>query len=237
MTSVAAVAGLLGFILWDVTYVLIILKGRKDKYYGVPLLALCLNITWEFFFAVLCPWLNLDPDCSASRMPRLFLISWLVLDVWILGHVVQFGWRQPTLQRYLQTDSRKPVFYATLGVLLLLTLAWQYTFVIMKHDEYGNSLAWLTNALMSALFVRSAIYRPRAHGLSFAAGWAMLAANLAFIVYAFQTDFAEFTAWNPKLTVVLMYTVIAGNLLYLFVVWHKTKRANVVHPEVAAVIS
>jgi hypothetical protein len=223
VTSAAYVAGMLGFILWDVAYVLIILKGRRDKSYGVPLVAICLNVTWELFFAVLCPQFGIDPDCTSSGVARWALISWLVLDLVILGQLFQFGWSQPPLQRYLPSGSRKPVFNALLCGLLLMGFIWQYTWVSMVTDKDGNSLAWVTNAIMSALFVRSAIYRPSARGLSFAAGWAMLAGNCAFVVWSVLTNFAEFTAWHQQWIVVLMCTVIAGNLLYLFVLWHKTR--------------
>ena len=44
----------LGDVLWLVAYALILWKGFKDRTYGVPFLAICLNFTWEFWFALVC---------------------------------------------------------------------------------------------------------------------------------------------------------------------------------------
>ena len=39
--------GALGCVAWMAAYVLILRRAHRDKTYGMPLLALCLNITWE----------------------------------------------------------------------------------------------------------------------------------------------------------------------------------------------
>ncbi|MCT6815694.1 MAG: hypothetical protein M3043_04720, partial [Lysinibacillus fusiformis] len=40
---------------WIITYLLVIYKGWKDKKYGMPMVAICANIAWEFIFTFLYP--------------------------------------------------------------------------------------------------------------------------------------------------------------------------------------
>jgi hypothetical protein len=61
----------IGGIFWILTYVCIISKGFKDKTYGMPLIALCANISWEFIFSFILP----------PSLPQLFVnYLWFGLD-------------------------------------------------------------------------------------------------------------------------------------------------------------
>ncbi len=42
-------------IFWTITYILIIQRGLRDHTYGMPLVALCANISWEFIFSFILP--------------------------------------------------------------------------------------------------------------------------------------------------------------------------------------
>jgi hypothetical protein len=42
-------------IFWTITYLLIIRRGFLDHTYGMPLIALCANLTWEFIFSFVFP--------------------------------------------------------------------------------------------------------------------------------------------------------------------------------------
>src|SRR4029078_8279931 len=46
---------IVGGIFWSLAYFLIIRQGFKDRTYGMPLAALCANISWEAIFAFLHP--------------------------------------------------------------------------------------------------------------------------------------------------------------------------------------
>jgi hypothetical protein len=226
-----------GFLLWSLAYVLFIVKARKDRTYGVPLVAVCLNFTWELYFAALCPLMGAAKQalCTATGVLRWGLILWLVLDTVILWQLFAYGWRSDnTLLNRLPARGRRPIFWALLIVLLVVFLYWQYAFVNVGTDRDGNTLAWVTDLVMSVLFVRSAVFRrPYGHGLSAAGGWAMLGGNCAYTAYAVHTGFKEFTAWDPQVTLALMVAVIVFNLFYLFVLHvlrHKSPRPQAVPP-------
>jgi len=50
-------------VLWTVTYLLIIRRGFLDHTYGMPLVALCANLSWEFIFSFVFP---TDPSSAPS---------------------------------------------------------------------------------------------------------------------------------------------------------------------------
>jgi hypothetical protein len=66
-------------ILWTVTYLLIIRRGFLDHTYGMPLVALCANLSWEFIFSFVFPhgpvqrpvnvvWFSLDLITSSCAL-------------------------------------------------------------------------------------------------------------------------------------------------------------------------
>lgn len=197
-------------------------QGDRDRTCGVPVIALCLNITWELYFAVICP-LRQDERCFCSSGGdwRKLLFLWLLLDVRLLKQLYDFGWRQTVLQRHVPRESRHPAFLAMMFVLLLLAYDWQYTFVVVTNDMDGNALAWATNLIMSALFVRAALTRPTIRGLSFEGALFMLVGNLAFALYGHLNKFAAFTPWAPEVTRALMIAVILLNCFYILVLWYR----------------
>jgi uncharacterized protein with PQ loop repeat len=227
--QVATVLGYLGYLLWTAAYVLFILKGFKERAYGVPLFAICLNVTWELYFAVLCPMKTGSDSLCTSQGPILWArILWLVLDLVILWQLIRYGRNQPDLQRRIPRLAASRIFYALVVISLLVALVWQYTFVRLTTDQDGNTVAWFTNLVMSMLFVRSALFRQEVRGLSFAGGLAMLAGNCAFVGYGVLTEFVEFTAWPRQVTAALMFAVILINCFYLLVLWYRARRPKVV---------
>src|SRR5215210_4291333 len=72
-------------VLWTLTYVLMIERGRKDETYGMPLAALCANLSWEFIFVFVFP---------HGAVQRTVNAVWLALDVVILSQVLRFGHKE-----------------------------------------------------------------------------------------------------------------------------------------------
>jgi hypothetical protein len=128
---------ILGGIFWILTYVFIISKGYKDKTYGMPLLALCANISWEFIFLFLLP----------HSPPQLYInYLWFVLDVII---VFQF------FKYYKNEFSTRSSL--TLCVVFGISVATAFSIIlsggIFLGDVDGVYAAFGQNLLMSVLFV------------------------------------------------------------------------------------
>ena len=66
-------------IFWALAYVLILRRGFLDRTYGVPLVALCGNLSWEFIFAVVYPSMGIHAVINGV---------WLLLDCVIVYQVL-----------------------------------------------------------------------------------------------------------------------------------------------------
>jgi len=127
----------LGGIFWILTYIFIISKGYKDKTYGMPLLALCANISWEFIFSFLLP----------HSPPQLYInYLWFVLDVII---VFQFFKYYKNEFPNLSSLTLCIVFGMSVATALSIILSGG----IFLGDVDGVYAAFGQNLLMSVLFV------------------------------------------------------------------------------------
>ena len=128
---------LLGGIFWILTYIFIISKGYKDKTYGMPLLALCANISWEFIFSFLLP----------HSPPQLYInYLWFALDVVI---VFQFFKYYKNEFPNLSSLTLSIVFGISVATALSIILSGG----IFLGDVDGVYAAFGQNLLMSVLFV------------------------------------------------------------------------------------
>ncbi|KAM0270074.1 hypothetical protein ACHAQH_009532 [Verticillium albo-atrum] len=84
---VPASVGLLaaGALCWDATYILLVFRSRQTHSYGMPLLALAANVSWEIIFAV---------GIAEHPLERLGFLAWLLLDIPVLHATVRAAPRE-----------------------------------------------------------------------------------------------------------------------------------------------
>jgi hypothetical protein len=150
--------GVLGCALWSVAYVLLLRQGLRDRIHTVPLLAICLNFTWEAMAVLVLP----DPNPIWSVLEW----SWLTIDVGLLALLLRYG-----RAHQLIAEIKRNFFWIVPGLLVLCFIA-QLTFVLSFGDLQGFIVAFMINLIMSVLFVflyfdRSADLR----GLNYPAAW------------------------------------------------------------------
>ena len=152
----------LGNLLWVVAYILIIRKGMRDRAYGVPLVAIALNFTWEIYYTLIHP----VPGAAFRVIGAL----WLLLDVLIVYQLLRFG-------REEQRPQIRRAFYP----IVIGTMVLAFTGHVYFHDwisrlgvftdEGSGTSGILINVVMSVLFVFMALDRPNSRGLSYGAAW------------------------------------------------------------------
>lgn len=131
--------GAVGCSLWIVAYVLIFLKARKDGTYGLPLLAICLNFSWETLSVFVWP--------NPVALWRWFDRLWLAFDLLLVHQLLKYGRREmqiPEVQRF---------FFPILALLTGAAMLGQHAFVMTYFDRLGVMVAFLVNVVMSALFI------------------------------------------------------------------------------------
>jgi hypothetical protein len=154
-------AAIIGSLLWVVAYVLMVIRGFRDQTYGLPLVAITLNFTWEFIYVFVYP-----PDNN----PELWLrILWLVADVFNVFLLIRYG-------RAVQSIPQiRRHFYSV----LVWTFALCYVGHLALHHRLGTNAddesAYSINFIMSILFVFMFFNRqPTLSGISYGAAWAKM---------------------------------------------------------------
>ncbi|MDQ0902738.1 hypothetical protein [Paenibacillus sp. V4I7] len=120
---------------WTITYIWIIYKGFRDRTYGMPIAALCANITWEFLFSFVMPF---------HPLQQIVTLLWFLLDCIIL---FQFFYFSKSLSPKWPI---KPIVFSSLGIALLL----HYGMAVEFQDPEGKYSAFGINLMMSMLFIK-----------------------------------------------------------------------------------
>jgi hypothetical protein len=162
----ALVAGVVGCVLWGAAYLVVIVVGFKQKTYGIPLAAICMNITWELLSVFFWVAVREAPAFHYSD------IAWLCMDVVIISQLLYYGRPQQTIEQI-----RVHFYPVVIGTLILAFLG-QYTFPQTYRDEDGFVLAFLINMGMSILFVFMFFARPDLRGLSYPVAWLKMLGTL-----------------------------------------------------------
>lgn len=137
-------------VLWTLTYLLIIRRGFLDRTYGMPLAALCANISWEFIFAFVYP----------HDLPqRAVNVVWFSFDVVILVQLLLYGTRE-----FAGVPRR--LFYAGFGLALATAFGAILAITLQFDDFDGAYSAFGQNLMMSVLFVTMLYSRGSLRGQS-----------------------------------------------------------------------
>jgi len=191
-------ACIIGDVLWIVAYILIIVRSFKDRTYGVPMLCIALNFTWEFMYAVQFP--------NPNNITAMLRWAWLLTDVVIVYQLFRYGrdgQNIPLIKQY---------FYPICVVMFVFAYIGQLTFHYSFGDTLGGVDAYMINLLMSMLFVTMYFGRPNGAGLSRGAAWAkMLGTGVLSVASCFV-----FTNWlQSSFLVFLFATIFIFDVIYI----------------------
>ncbi|HWI48063.1 MAG TPA: hypothetical protein VNU45_07575 [Rummeliibacillus sp.] len=179
---------------WIVAYILIIIRGFQDKNYGMPMVAICANISWEFIFTFIFP---------PSGPQIMITFIWFLLDIFILMQFLIYG--RKGIKNGISVNYFYSTFFITLAVSFLIIMAMTYEF----NDVEGKYAAFSQNLMMSGLFISLLLSRGNTSGQSInIAIFKMLGslfAGIAFFLY-FRTD----------LITILSIATFIYDLIYIF---------------------
>jgi hypothetical protein len=135
-------------VFWTVVYLLIIRLSYKEQTYGIPIAALCANVSWEFIFSFIYP--HEPPQIYINRI-------WFIFDVIIFYETVRFGKR---------VFAPSNLFYPALISGLVLAFALILGITQEFTDRDGKYAAFGQNLMMSVLFIAMLVRRPGVSGQS-----------------------------------------------------------------------
>lgn len=203
MDVVLLVQGVAG-LFWTVTYLLIIRQGFKDRSWGMPWIAMCANLSWEFIFAFVIP---------HSGMQRMIDMVWVSLDLVILGQYIRYGRQElesPLLIKYFY-----PLLAACLVICSTLIMAMSFEF----GDFLGRYAAFGQNLMMSIMFISMLIKRKSTRGQSMAIAACKMIGSLIPAMGFYLYD------QSGLLTILMIYTLLF-DLVYLFLLREFSSRSQ-----------
>jgi hypothetical protein len=190
-------------IFWTAVYLLIIRLGFRDKTYGMPITALCANISWEFIFSFLYP--------LAPPQNHINLI-WFAFDLVIVFQTLRFG-----------RVVFDPVwlFYPAFMLGLLVSFGAILAITIEFNDWDGKYAAFGQNLMMSVLFVAMLLKRQDVKGQSiYIALFKMAGTLLPSILF-----FLRFP--NSPLLNFLYVSIFVFDLIYAVLLYAKHKELGI----------
>ncbi|MDQ8020912.1 MAG: hypothetical protein REI94_03680 [Moraxellaceae bacterium] len=136
---------------WLIAYVVIIRRSIKDRACGMPLVPLCINLSWEFVFGFMHP----------DRPPANYTcMVWFVFDLGIVYTYLKYGREEmsPLLPKALFI----PAFLLVLATSFAGVLAVTYHF----DDWTGSYTGWGDNFLIFCTLIALLFRRGNSRGQS-----------------------------------------------------------------------
>jgi hypothetical protein len=198
-TELMVIAGLF----WSLTYIFVIKRGFKDKTFGIPLAAICANISWETIFSFIYP----------HAPPQIYInYIWFSLDVIIVSQFLKFG-----KSEFLKLSIKK--FYSIF--LLTLPIAFGLIFAITceLHDLQGAYVAFGQNLMMSVLFVIMLLRRNDIRGQSMYIGiFKMLGTGIASLAFYLYQPISQESILLPSFYV----STLVVDIIYVILLYRKS---------------
>jgi hypothetical protein len=198
---------MIGGLFWSATYILIIRRGFKDKTFGIPMAALCANISWEVIFAFLYP----------HDAPQLYVnYIWFSLDVVIVMQFLKYGKKEfPNIPRW----QLYAVFALGVSIAVPMILSVNYEL----EDNVGAYAAFGQNLMMSVLFVTMLINRKGITGQSFyIALFKMIGTGLSSLAFYLYRPIAQ----DSFLLQFLFVAIFVFDLIYTIGIYKKCKNSE-----------
>jgi hypothetical protein len=159
----------LGDLCWAIAYILIIRQCFRQRTYGLPLVAIVMNFTWELQYSLVQP-----PRCDNGSLDVVkvaMILAWAVLDAFIVWQLFRYGRAEQTfaeIQRY---------YPLVLVGALLLAAAGNFAFAEFYPDAAAPLSGLMINFVMSLLFIFLLFARPDLHGIGWGASWFRVSGN------------------------------------------------------------
>ncbi|MGN6622759.1 MAG: hypothetical protein ACTHKK_01280 [Candidatus Nitrosocosmicus sp.] len=197
-----------GGIFWIIAYIFIISKGFKDKTYGMPLIALCANISWEFIFSFILP----------PKPPQLFInYLWFGFDTIIVAQFLKYGKNE-----FLQWSSSK--LYSLFVFLIVSEFSIVLFGTITIGEFQGVYSAFGMNLVMSMLFIIMLFKRNSLRGQSiYIAVFKMLGTGLISTHFYLYEQISRSSFILPTLYI----SIFILDVLYIYLIIRQSKRNNI----------
>lgn len=183
---------------WTIAYILIIYKGFKDQSCGVPMAAICTNISWEFLLTFIIPF---------HPLQQIVTLVWFLLDCIIL---LQFLYYSKKSKSY----SKRTLYVSVFGLIVIAFLV-QYAMAIEFHDTMSLYSAFGINLVMSILFIKMLLTKDM-QGQSLSIAYLKMIGTLCASILCYSL-------YPQSLLLTLLYILIFTlDVMYILLVYNKS---------------
>jgi hypothetical protein len=221
-----------GFVVlfWLLAYILIVRRGFEEKTYGMPIVAMMGNWTWEWIYG-----LGLDSSCPPvwdacpERWFQLGDFSAMFFDLLIVYTIFRFG------RDKVSSHFFRKYYYPILVFGIIAAFVIQYAFIKEVGFPNTNSLAvrgeidpyftgdsggaysgFILAFLMGVLFIGMMAERNSLEGQSFIIALAMLLGNVASYIFMLIVQ------TGSQFLNILAYFTLIVNLIYVLMTYRKS---------------
>lgn len=187
--------GLFSGIFWTICYILIIRQALQDRIYAMPLLAMTMNISWEFLFTFIYP-------SVGGVMQETINFLWFALDLGIIYTYLRF-WRAD-YPKNLPPKLMWPQFILIFAVSIPLMVA-----IVIKTGKIDGSVytAFADNLIMSVLFITLLLRRGDRRGQSLGIAWTKLLGTATASISQYLYDSSN-PIWNVLYIEILFFDIL-----------------------------
>lgn len=139
---------------WTIVYIELIRLGFKEKTYGMPFVALALNFAWETFYSYI------GLKYNSTSIETWIILIWLVLDTFIVFTYFLYG------KIYFPPHCSKEYFLPWTLIIFFMSFALQYFFFLQFRALGQVYSAFISNLIMSILFINMLVHRNNLKGQS-----------------------------------------------------------------------
>ena len=196
--------GLLGIqgAFWAYTYACLIYRGNRDRWMGIPVFAVVLNLSWEVTFLIVLP---------HPPQQKPIDVIWILLDLFILRLAFRYGWKD--------FDFPKATFVRLVAAALVVSFVFHIVMGWELADNEGIYGAMAINIYMSIAFIQLLRRRGSSIGQSMHVAVGKAVGTLG--------AGAMFFAWYPGRNLLTMCTlvILAIDIVYIRML-HRQLRAD-----------
>ncbi len=217
---------------WALAYAAIIYRGFKDKSYGMPIVALTLNLAWELVFALLIPPYG---SADATLIPhgglkaQMIFLVWATLDVVILYTYFKYGYKY-FVEKY-NVSRRSWVAFTVAMLIFSFFIMYNGGNFLRQFTLYFNNdqiegakvIAFIQNALMSISFIAMYYMRGNTDGQSFTIAWAKWIGSSMTGGIIYTITHAD----DGAFVITFIAAIFVADLYYMFLMYRALKRQGI----------
>ena len=196
-----------GGVFWSLTYVFIIIRGFRDRTFGMPFVALCANISWEAIFSFVHP----------HTPPQIYIdYVWFSLDCVIVFQFLRYG-----SSEFKFSKRGLCLMFAATALAASFTI---YCTSGLLNDWTGAYAAFGQNLVMSGLFVAMITGRNSLRGQSFyIALFKMMGTGISSVAFYLYQPISHQTAVLP----IFFVSIAVLDIAYTVLVYRRCMRQKI----------